>query len=153
MSMNIRPMRGFVSLLSLTAIIFGLVACAHLQPGADPLVVRVEQGLTGAKATFDMVLHVDNADRGFWRTNAPAFHNFCSWLRTPMPYTAPDFLTFTNMPRASLMQLNVQDLKLAYKASRTSGNSNALWTAWTVLDTSLNQASSWQLIVSTPVNP
>ncbi len=127
-----------------TAIFMG---CASLSAGADPLVVRVEQGETGANATFDFVLHEDQANRGFWETNAPAFHNFCEWLRTPTVYTG------TNVPRCVAMQLNVDDLKLSYKASKTAGNSNALFSAFAVLSTAFSEASSWQGIVTNSVHP
>jgi hypothetical protein len=125
-----------------------LIGCATLSPNADPFVVRVEQTQNTAKATFDFVLRVDNADRGFWETNAPAFHNFCEWLRTPLFYD----LNNTNVPRCVLMQLDVQDVKLKYKSSRDDGNSNALYTVWVALDTALRQSSSWSNIVSTPTH-
>ena len=132
---------------TLIAVLFALmlvVGCASLTPGADPLVVRVEQTETAAGATFDMVLHVDAADRGFWKTNAPAFHQFCEWLRTPMNYK-------TNVvARCVELQFNVDDLKLSYQASKTTGTSNSLYSAWMVLNTAFSQASSWQTIVTTP---
>jgi hypothetical protein len=121
--------------------------CASLTPGADPLVVRTEQALTGANATFDFVLGVDQANRGFWMTNAPAFHTFCEWLRTPEAYG-------TNVvPRCVLMQLNTDDLKLAYQASKTAGNSNSLYSAWAVLNAAIAQTTSWSNIVTAPVHP
>lgn len=125
---------------------FVFIGCATLNPGADPFVVRVEQGQTGAKATFDFVLHLDQTDRGFWRTNAPAFHKFCSWLRTPQLYGTQ------NVPRVVAIQLNVTDLKVAYKQSKTTANSNALWSAWMVLNEAITQANSWSNIVVTPVH-
>lgn len=121
-----------------------VVGCATLAPGADPFVVRVEQSQTMADVTFDFVLHIDQADRGFWRTNAPAFHNFCSWLRTPVPYST------TNLPRVIALQVNVADLKGAYKTGRTAGNSNALYSAWAVLSAAVGQANSWSNIVVIP---
>lgn len=124
-----------------------LVACNTLLPGADPFVVRVEQTLTVANGTFDFVLHFDQADRGFWRTNAPAFHEFCEWLRTPLAYGT------NSEPRAVVMQLNVNNLKHAYKASKTTGTSNALWYAWSTLNTVIGQSSSWSNIVVTPTHP
>lgn len=124
-----------------------VVGCATLNPGADPLVVRVEQVETSASATFDMVLRVDNAQRGFWITNAPAFHNFCEWLRTQTPYST------NTVARCVAMQLNVDDLKLAYKSAKTTGNSNALYTAFGVLTAAVGQASAWETIVTTPTHP
>lgn len=124
-----------------------LIGCASLSPTADPFVVRVEQGEAGASATFDLVLRVDNSQRGFWITNAPAFHNFCEWLRTPTPYTS------NTVPRCVAIQLNVDDLKLAYQNSKTAGNSNALYTAFGVLAAAAGQAAAWQTIVTTPTHP
>ena len=48
------------------------------------MVVRAEQSITIANATFDSAVKIDNANRSFFRTNAPAFHQFCEWLRTPV---------------------------------------------------------------------
>ena len=123
-----------------------LVGCATLSPGADPLVVRVEQGQTVANATFDMVLKQDNSNRDFWRTNAPAFHQFCEWLRTPSTYQST-----TTVPRCVLIELNVDDLKVAYKASKTASNSNALWTAFGTLSEVITQAQSWNTIVTNSI--
>jgi hypothetical protein len=130
-----------------------LIGCAHLQPGSDPLVVRVEQGESGATSTFDFVLHEDNANRGFWITNAPAFHNFCEWLRTPTPYTGPEAPNGTIVARCIAMQLRVDDLKQSYKASKTAGNSNVLFSAFAVMDTAMGQAGAWQTIIKTPIHP
>lgn len=124
----------------------GLWACSTLSPGADPFVVRVEQGEAGSGATFDLVLRLDASDRGFWRTNAPAFHNFCEWLRTPTPYSGKA------VPRCVAMQFNVDDLKLAYKASKTATSSNALYEAFSVLGTAVGQANSWSNIVTAPIH-
>lgn len=124
-----------------------LASCATLNPGADPFVVRVEQTQAVASSTFDFVLRFDNANRPFWRTNAPAFHSFCEWLRTPQDYRG------TNMARAVVIQLNADDLKLAYKNAKTAGNSNALYLAWTVLSEAILQSTSWSNIVVSPVHP
>jgi hypothetical protein len=124
-----------------------IAACASLTPGADPLVVRVEQGESGASATFDLVLHEDNANRPFWKTNAPGFHAFCEWLRTPTPYGG------SNVARCVAIELNVDDLKVAYKASKTAGNSNALYTAFGTLDAAISQAASWENIATNSIHP
>ena len=104
------------------------------------------QTLTGASATFDFVLAIDNADRGFWKTNAAAFHKFCEGLRAPVAYNG------TNVPACVPAQLNADDLKLSYQASKSAGNSNALYSAWSVLSTLLTQTGSWSNIV-TSVHP
>ena len=124
-----------------------IVGCAALKPGADPLVVRVEQAQSAASPTFDMVLRLDNAERDWWKTNAPAFHTWCEWLRTSTPYQG------TNIARCLVMQFNVDDLKQSYKANKTAGGSNALYTAFGTLSTALSQSSSWINIVTNSVHP
>lgn len=134
-------MKKLIPLLAFVAVLL-FAACATLQPGADKFVVRVEQTQLGASATLDFVLHLDNADRGYWRSNAPAFHDFCEWLRTPVPI---DRATYA---RALAMQLNVQSLKVAYKANRNGGTSNALYLAADVLSMACSQANSWSNILT-----
>jgi len=124
-----------------------LLGCAHLMPGADPLVVRTEQAQSGANATFDFVLHLDDNNRGFWRTNAPAFHQFCEWLRTPLQYKASQ-----EVPRAVLMQLDVDDLKTAYKMNKSAANSNVLFTAVGTLTYAIGQSMSWSNIIAAPIH-
>jgi len=142
-----KQFKSLAAALTVAALIGCIIGCTSLTPGADPLVVRVEQGLSAATATFDLVLTTDNADRGFWRTNAPAFHTFAEWLRTPQLYGT------TNVPRCVAIQLNCDDLKLAYQASKTTGSSNALWSAWSVLNAAWSQSLSWSNIVTSPVHP
>lgn len=139
-------MKRLSYLAGLALVTLGL-SCATLNPGADAFVVRVEQTQTAAGATIDMVLRIDNADRGMWKSNAPAFHQFAEWLRTPTPYGS------NSLPRSIVLQLNVDDLKLAYRASRSTGSSNALYSAWSVLQTVFSQSASWSNIVTSPVHP
>jgi hypothetical protein len=124
-----------------------VIGCAHLTPGSDPLVVRTEQVQSGANATFDFVLHLDDNNRGLWRTNAPAFHNFCEWLRTPMQYKASQTVS-----RCVLMQLDVDDLKTDYKMNKSAANSNVLFTAVGTLSYALGQSMSWSNIIVTPTH-
>lgn len=136
------------ALMLLCALGLGALAgCAAIQPGADPFVVRVEQGQSGASATFDLVLNEDQANRGFWLTNAPALHNFCEWLRTPTPYAG-----VTNVPRCVAIQLNLDDIKQAYKTASTASNSNLLFEAFTTLSTAVSQATSWEYIIQHPTH-
>lgn len=123
----------------------GITACSTVQSGSDPLVVRVEQFQPIAKETFSFVLGVDNADRGFWRTNAPAFHSFCETLRTPVP--APNG---TPVARVIAAELNLETLKAQYKLNRSDGNSNALYQAFSAMSTLALQANSWSNIVTLP---
>lgn len=118
-----------------------LIGCGTLQKGEDPLVVRAEQTAALSKSTFDLVLRVDHLDRGFWRTNAPAFHNFCEWLRQPQPIWKTNTL-----PRASAMIAGLNNVKLEYKAARAS--SNDVLTALLTVQSALNEASAWSAIVT-----
>lgn len=126
----------FVGLALLGSLALG---CAHLAPGADPLVVRVEQTQTTAKGAFDLVLKFDHANRPYWRTNAPAFHDFCEWLRVPTTTTAG-----VSLPRCSAMLWTLDSVKVAYKAG--SASSNALVTALATVTEAANQANAWLTI-------
>ncbi len=136
-----------VGIVAAAAALF--IGCVALSPGADPFVVRVEQSQTAAAATFDMILNVELASPAYWKTNAAPFYQFCEWLKTPVTYCAAASGTCIPCPRCVVMQLNVDDLKVAYKLSKTTGNSNALWSAWSVLNTAIGQSTSWSNIVTT----
>jgi len=139
-------MRKYTHWLSIPAISFVvlcafLTSCAQLRPGADPLVIRAEQTESAAKVTFDLVLNIDNADRGFWRTNAPAFHNFVEWLRQPQIVWPPNVL-----PRASAMILSLNTIKVEYALSLQS--SNALVSAIAVLQSAATEANAWSIVIT-----
>lgn len=119
------------------------VGCKTVSPGSDPVVVHAEQVETSASAAFDFVVNIDNSDRGFWRTNAPAFHNFAEWLRTPVPIPSNP-----NEPRGLGMIKQVDEAKLAYEADRAQ--TNALSRAVLDLQAALDQASAWSTIIKTP---
>lgn len=123
-----------------------ITGCKSVQPGSDPLVVRAEQLETSADGAFQFVVSVDNADRGFWMTNAPAFHHFAEWLREKVPTP-----TNPNEPRGLGMILLVDSAKLQYEANKSQ--SNSLVTALADLQLAVNQASAWSTIVKTPTPP
>lgn len=137
-----------VWIVSLAAII--TPGCVTPQPGADPFVIKVEQSQSLANATVQFVLDIDNSNRPFWRTNAPAYHQFCEWLRTPVPWGNPPTNTLV---RALAIQWNVQEAKLAYKQNRGPEGSNTLFAAWSLMNTVINQSVSWSNIVTQPVHP
>lgn len=114
--------------------------CVKLMPGADPLIVRAEQTEQAAKASFDLVLSVDHLDRGFWRTNAPAFHSFCEWLRQPQPAMKTNLL-----PRGAAMIADLNDVKNTYRLAHSE--SNALITAIATLGAVNEKAAAWSAIV------
>lgn len=133
-------MKRTINFLSIgLLLIVGLLAvpaCKHLDSGADPLVVRVEQVQTTAKGAFDLVLNIDNANRNFYRTNVAGFHNFCEWLRVPTPTSDGGTL-----PRASAMLWSLDAEKLAYKTG--TATSNSVVTALNVVIETANQATVW----------
>lgn len=118
------------------------VGCAtNLQPGADPLTVRVEQGETIGLASFNFVVNFDDSDRGFWRTNAPAFHDFAEWLRTPIQ-------SHGQTQRRGLAMLNeVDSAKVEYQNDHSK--SNALLIVFSALTQASEQAQAWRTIVTT----
>lgn len=113
-----------------------LIGCARLQPGADPIIVRAEQVEKSAKASFDLVLHIDGSRREWFKTNAPAFHEFCEWLRVKQDVNGHKY------PRSTALIKNVDNVKVAYKQGRAS--SNDVVTIITTLDAAAAQASFWQ---------
>lgn len=137
--------------LPLNLILFGAVVsifaagCVGLQPGADPLVVRVEQTETVAKSTFDLVLGVDDSNRPFFATNAPPFHRFCEWLREPQTVEQTNTL-----PRCSAMLLSLDDVKLDYKAARVS--SNDVFIVLQTVNGAMAQANAWLTVVTNKPN-
>ena len=121
-----------------------ITACAHIQPGNDPLVVRAEQAETSGKATFDLVLNLDSSNRAMWATNAPAFHTFCEWLRTPV------MVDVTNsLPRASALLWNLDEAKVAYASS--GGSTNVLGAAIGAVEGVVSQAGSWATVVTNTI--
>lgn len=133
--------------IALTAFIATIVvSCAILQKGEDPLVVRTEQAEALAKANFDLVLAIDNSDRGFWILKAPRFHQFCEWLRQPTPVWQTNWL-----PRASAMILSVNNIKRDYIASKSY--SNVLFSALITLESASTEAGAWSIIVTNTAKP
>lgn len=143
--MKIRPSSIIQSVLIAVVIICAaaLSGCAKIQPGADPVVVNTERFLSSAQGTFLFTLQVDNADRGFWKVKAPAFHEYCETLRRPTPYP---FNSTNYLPQYRVALLGLNDLKNDYKAGRAS--SNALLTALSTLQGLQQQAVAWLTITT-----
>jgi hypothetical protein len=127
-------------------VVLAPLGCAHLQPGADPFVVRVEQTESIARDTFTLVLQADNQNRSYWRTNSPNFHDYCEWLREPLQIG-------TNvLPRDLAMILTLNDVKNLYKSGRST--SNDLATVQADLTTALTDAMGWlKMTRSKPIPP
>ena len=137
----VRPIFVY-SVLVLFTILLVFVGCATLDQGADPLIVNTERFESVADSSFQLVVSVDNADRGFWRTNAPAFHNFAEWLRTPVP-TASN----PNEPRGLGMILLLDSAKMTYEVDKSQ--SNVLILAISAMTNAVTQAQGWAAIVTT----
>lgn len=118
-----------------------VMGCRTLQPGADPFVVRTEQALKTADSTFNFVFRVEDSNYTFWQQNSPKFVEFCEKLKVPTQYQVE------TLPLASVMILQVNDLKNAYKANKTASGSNALYTALLTLQSAATQATAWSNIV------
>jgi hypothetical protein len=130
---------------ALTWLVMAIAGCATVSPGSDPVVVHAEQVETTATSAFQLVVDVDNSDRGYWLTNAPAFHNFAEWLRFPVSIPG-----YTNEPRGLGMILLVDQAKTAYETNNAM--TNVLNTALADLQLALNQASAWATITQPPTN-
>lgn len=134
-------MRNHIFFFGVLIIVGFFIGCAALQPGADPLIVNTERFETLASGSFETVVDIDNADRGFWRTNAPAFHNFAEWLRAPVPT-----LSNPNEPRGLGMILLVDSARMAYEADKSQ--SNVLILAISAMTNAVTQAQGWAVIVT-----
>jgi len=121
-----------------------MAGCAHLVPGADPLVVRAEQLESGAMATLDLAVETDNSNRPFFATNAPTYHQFCAWLRQPQPVIVAGVQQ--DLPRGIALVENLSNVKIAYKNSQSS--SNALSIAISTLQSAVTEASTWLNVVT-----
>lgn len=130
----------FVAALCSVTLLCLIQGCAAIQKGNDPLVVNVERTETIARDTFDMVLSIDNSQRDFYRNNAPAFHNFCEWLRQPQSVPDVDGKV-VSLPRDLAMLLSLDNVKLDYKAARAS--SNDVFTALQTVTGAMAQANAW----------
>src|SRR6185436_10876791 len=107
---------AFALLLPLSALFSG---CASVAPGNDPLIVNAERAETTAVSTFDLVLSIDDSARAFWASNAPAFHGFAEYLRTPVPTLDP---ARTPARRAAAYVIDLNITKNIYRGNRNASN-------------------------------
>lgn len=140
--MNIKnPLPTVIPGILLAFVCVVVFGCAQLKPGTDPLLVRTEQTEAAAKSTFDLILSIDHSDRGFWRTNAPAFHAFAEWLRQPQIVFVTNIL-----PRASAMIVSLNNVKHEYMLSKAY--SNSLVSAIAVLEAANVEAGAWAGVIT-----
>ena len=133
-----RPIRLII--VGLVTMVFcclaGLVVtgCSTVAAGSDPLVVRAQQVETVAYSAFDTFLKIDNADRAFIASNAPAVHAFAEQLRQPV-------LDGTNQTRQGLLWITQLDrITQAYETNGAS--SNAVEASIAVLQTAIISAET-----------
>lgn len=135
--------------LHLSLVLFSLLlvgGCATILPGNDPLVVETERVLTIGQGTFELVTTIDDANRSFWKTNAPPFHEFVEWLRTKIT------LNETNIVRRGPGMLqSLNNVKIEYKQHKAS--SNAVYTVLATVQSALNEAQTWLATVNTNTIP
>jgi hypothetical protein len=131
--------------LSTCLLAFVILGCASVASGNDPLIVRGEQAEKGGIVIFDAVVNQDDSNRAFWKTNAPAFHAFAEWLRSPITIEQTNTL-----PRGVAIIKQLDDLKLAYKAS--ASYSNAYYSALVTAESAITQGSAWITISTNSVN-
>jgi hypothetical protein len=118
--------------------------CAALAPGADPLVVRVEQAESTGKAVLDLVVHVESANFTFYQSNAPGFVTFAEWLKVPQ--SVPAGATNGTLPRGLALVWSLDQTKMAYKQGLAT--SNVLTTALGTFAAAVNQASAWLTVTT-----
>lgn len=122
-------MKKYIVSLSLVL----LAGCAALSPGADPIVVRAQQSESVGYATIDTFLKIDNANRGFFVTNAPALHNYAEWLRQPQ------IVNGTNVyPRGIAYFMSLDNIVVQYQQGLV--NSNQVANVLANVETVINQA-------------
>ena len=147
------PVEGTSTLTKLLLVILVLIvtACAALEPGADPLVVRTEQVQADAKATLDLVVHTEASNLPFWRTNAPGFYHFVeTQLKARTIINAPGGQT--NVARAIAYLWQVDQAKLAYKSAKTASHSNELYSITIGLSHLAADASGWMFAATNSVH-
>lgn len=126
-------------LINTTLLIAALAVAGCKTITGDPVVVRAEQSIAIGNATLNAAVHVDDSNRAFFRTNAPAFHSFCEWLRTPV--IVPPLRVAEPRGIAIIESANV--VKQAYKHTRGTNELNQLVQALATIETATAQAQGW----------
>ena len=136
--MKTKLIKGILPALIAIACIFAS-GCASLDPNARAVVVRAEQSIAVANSTMNAVVHIDNANRKFFETNAPGFHQFCEWLRAPV--IIPPLTNDT--PRGIALVKSADAVKNAYKKSNAPGDYADLVSALAAIEAATAQAQGW----------
>lgn len=98
-------------------------ACAQLQSGSDPVVVRAEQTQTISKDTLDAFVTYERNNDATLRALNPQIHTYANYVRA----------------HGQQWLRTLQAEKLAYKNNRTGENKANLLTAVAVLQEAVKQ--------------
>lgn len=136
-------MKGQLVILGVGLLTIGIIGCAKLLPGQDPIVVRTEQVETQTYSILDTFLKLDDTINANSKL-APSWtaaHAFAQHLRTPVQSQKGIMV-----PLGIATILSVDQIKLAYVAGTTT--SNALITAVNVLSTTVIQIQQYQSLTN-----
>lgn len=128
-------MKTIARLILCLSLLVAVISCAHLQPGADPLIVRCEQVETNAALTINLVMTVEKAAQPYFKSNLPTFDAWAEAMRQPVNIQG------TNWPKGLAVIVSLDMVKRDYKASRAT--SNALYEAIATVEGIANAASYW----------
>ena len=134
-------MKQIRSILLLTVALALCAGCKTILPGNDPIIVRAEQSIQVAYATFDTFTALDNDNRELFKTKFPTVHEFAEWLRASVGQPP--------MPRGLSIIQSANRVKLAYKSNRTAQNKASLVTALATLESAVME-SQRQLAATKP---
>jgi len=73
------------SIVALALAVLVMASCAHLQPDADPVLVRAEQTLVVSFETVDAFLRIEHANQAALEALVPGSHQLAEQLRVKAP--------------------------------------------------------------------
>ena len=127
------------ALVALCAVSLLFTGCASIASGNRAVVVRAEQSISLANATLDSAVHIDDANRLWSMSHAPAFHQFCEWLRAPVV-----MLPLTNsLPRGLAIVASADAVKETYKRTNNTNDYALLISSLAVLESATSQAQKF----------
>lgn len=121
----------------LLAMVYLLTGCVRLDPAANKLIVRAEQTTAIALETFDLFLKIERDQEAALLQFNPRIHTFAELLRRE----APGWLQTARHQTA------------IYKASRYPPDAINLTAALAILQSNLDQASSYMDLSKARVRP
>lgn len=127
------------ALVALCAASLLFTGCASIASGNRAVVVRAEQSISLANATLDSAVHIDDANRSWSMSHAPAFHQFCEWLRAPVV-----MLPLTNsLPRGLAIVASADAVKETYKRTNNTNDYALLISSLAVVESATAQAQKF----------